>query len=202
MKGGWIYLPLFLLYRIMETKEIIEEIKFLFALKGNENYGENVTQQEHAIQCYQLAVSAKADLNLRVAAFLHDIGHLKYQDEEGREKDMKHENWGATLVKRWGFGEEVASLILTHVWAKRYLVSCEPYYINRLSAASLRSFQLQGGLMSDEEVEAARNHPYFQKALMLRRWDDTGKQIDIESEIPESVWADLAECLMVNRSFD
>jgi predicted HD phosphohydrolase len=51
----------------METKEIIEEIKFLFALKGNENYGENVTQQEHAIQCYQLAVSAKADLNLRVS---------------------------------------------------------------------------------------------------------------------------------------
>jgi predicted HD phosphohydrolase len=115
---------------------------------------------------------------------------------------MKHEEIGAALLLEWGFGEKVSSMVASHVWAKRYLVSCEPYYINRLTAASLKSFQLQGGLMSDDEVAEARKHPCFHQALNLRRWDDTGKRIDLDTEIPESVWADLAECLMVNRSFD
>jgi predicted HD phosphohydrolase len=79
------------------------------------------------------------------------------------------------------------------------LVSCEPYYINRLSAASLKSFQLQGGLMSDEEVAEARKHPYFQQALNLRRWDDTGKRIDLDTEIPPRIWEDLQQCLELSR---
>lgn len=179
--------------------EIIEKIKSLFAVHGQQNYGEDVTQQEHAMQCYLLAEEAHASLELRVAAFLHDIGHLAYEEVEGHSKDMKHEEIGAALMLSWGFGEQVAEIVASHVWAKRYLVSCEPYYINRLSAASLRSFQLQGGLMSDDEVSAAKKHPYFQDALNLRRWDDTGKRTDIDTEIPPRVWMDLEECLLINR---
>lgn len=182
--------------------EIIEKIKALFSDHGQHTYGEDVTQQEHAVQCYLLALEAHAELELRVAAFLHDVGHLAYQELDGYSQDMKHEEIGAALLLEWGFGEKVSSMVASHVWAKRYLVSCEPYYINRLTAASLKSFQLQGGLMSDDEVAEARKHPCFHQALNLRRWDDTGKRIDLDTEIPESVWADLAECLMVNRSFD
>lgn len=178
--------------------EIIEKIKTLFLDHGQERYGEDVTQQEHAIQCYLLAQEANAELALRVAAFLHDIGHLAYPETEGHAKDMKHEEIGAALLLSWGFGEKVASMVETHVWAKRYLVSCEPYYINRLSAASLKSFQMQGGLMTDEEVALARKHPYFQQALNLRRWDDTGKRVDLASEIPAQVWDDLEKCLAMN----
>jgi predicted HD phosphohydrolase len=90
--------------------------------------------------------------------------------------------------------------VASHVWAKRYLVSNEPYYINRLSAASLKSFQLQGGLMSDDESNEVRKYPYFMECLHLRRWDDQGKRFDLDSEIPEQVWSDLELCLTINQS--
>lgn len=179
--------------------EIIEKIKSLFAEHGQQNYGEDVTQLEHAMQCYLLAEEANASLELRVAAFLHDVGHLAYEELEGHAKDMKHEEIGASLLLSWGFGSKVSEIVASHVWAKRYLVSCEPYYINRLSAASLKSFQLQGGLMSDAEVLEAKKHPYFSEALNLRRWDDTGKRVDIETDIPPRVWEDLALCLSLNQ---
>lgn len=192
-------LPPFFIEKFMQNNLIIEEIKELFKLYGHQRYGEDVTQQEHAMQCYLLSEESHADLELRVAAFLHDIGHLKYPELEGKQKDMKHEILGSELILEWGFGDKVSSLIASHVWAKRFLVSCEPYYINQLSAASLKSFQLQGGLMTDEEVSESRNHPYFEQALNLRRWDDTGKRIDLESEIPDRVWADLSACLLLQR---
>ena len=179
---------------------IVEKIKSLFAEHGQQNYGEDVTQQEHAIQCYLLAEKAHASLELRVAAFLHDIGHLAYEEIEGQAKDMKHEEIGASLLLTWGFGTKVSEIVASHVWAKRYLVSCEPYYINRLSAASLKSFQLQGGLMSDAEVLEAKKHPYFNESLNLRRWDDTGKRIAEDSEIPPRVWDDLLSCLLLNQA--
>jgi putative nucleotidyltransferase with HDIG domain len=181
-------------------KEIIEEIQSLFLKKGMDQYGEDVTQQEHAVQCYLLALENNASLELRVAAFLHDIGHLIYNPEDGMHVDMKHEVFGAKLLMDWGFGEKVSQLVASHVWAKRYLVSNEPYYINRLSAASLKSFQLQGGLMSDEESNEVRKYPYFMECLHLRRWDDQGKRFDLDSEIPEQVWSDLELCLTINQS--
>lgn len=179
--------------------EVIQKIKEIFAEHGQQNYGEGVTQLEHAMQCYLLAEEANAGVELRVTAFLHDIGHLVYEELEGRAKDMKHEEIGASLLLSWGFGSKVSEIVASHVWAKRYLVSCEPYYINRLSAASLRSFHLQGGFMSDSEVLESKKHPYFSEALNLRRWDDTAKRIDIETEIPQRVWDDIAMCLALNQ---
>jgi predicted HD phosphohydrolase len=114
---------------------------------------------------------------------------------------MKHEVYGADLLLKWGFGEKVSQLVASHVWAKRYLVSNEPYYINRLSAASLKSFQMQGGLMSSEESAEIREMPFFIECLNLRRWDDQGKRFDIDSEIPQEAWEDLELCLHVNQSF-
>lgn len=91
----------------MKKMEIIEKIKTLFLEHGHQHYGEDVTQQEHAVQCYLLAEEAHAELELRVAAFLHDIGHLVYQQEDGLSKDMKHEEigsvyyWNGASAKKW-----------------------------------------------------------------------------------------------------
>jgi putative nucleotidyltransferase with HDIG domain len=183
-------------------KNVIQEIKELFLTKGLDQYGEDVTQQEHAVQCYIMAVEHNASLELRVAAFLHDVGHLMYNPKDGLNVDMKHEVFGAKLLLDWGFGEKVSQLVASHVWAKRYLVSNEPYYINRLSAASLKSFQMQGGLMSDEESSEMRKSAYFTECLNLRRWDDQGKRFDLDSQIPEQVWSDLELCLSTNQSID
>ena len=182
--------------------QVIREIQDLFQNNGLSMYGEDVTQIEHAIQCYTLAKENNASLELRVAAFLHDIGHLVYKPEDGIQVDMKHEVFGADLLMKWGFGMKVSQLVESHVWAKRYLVTNEPYYINRLSAASLKSFQMQGGLMSEEESAEARKSPHFIECLNLRRWDDQGKRFDIDSEIPTEVWEDLELCLNVNQSSD
>lgn len=181
--------------------EVIKEIQELFQTKGLNMYGEDVTQIEHAVQCYTLARENNASLELRVAALLHDIGHLVYNPEDGEHTDMKHEVYGADLLLKWGFGEKVSQLVASHVWAKRYLVSNEPFYINRLSAASLKSFQMQGGLMSSEESAEIRKMPFFMECLNLRRWDDQGKRFDIDSEIPQEAWEDLELCLHVNQSF-
>ena len=37
------------------------------------------------------------------------------------------------------------------------------------------SLQLQGGPMSAREMEQFRAAPFFQDALLLRRWDDAAK---------------------------
>lgn len=183
----------------MKKEDVIKEIQLLFEKFGSSKYGENVTQTEHAVQCYMLAEESNADVELRVAAFLHDVGHLMQKENSNTLTDLKHEDQGSQMILKWGFGEKVSILISSHVWAKRYLVSCEPYYINLLSAASIKSFQLQGGIMSDEEVMFAREQPYFREALLLRRWDDSGKIVDLEgSEIPKRIWLDILECLEIN----
>ena len=68
------------------------------------------------------------------------------------------------------------------------------------SDTGLNSFQLQGGLMSDEESNEVRKYPYFVECLNLRQWDDQGKRFDLDSEIPEQVWSDLELCLTINQS--
>lgn len=156
------------------------------------NYGEDITQLEHAIQCYQLAVSENASIPMRVAAFLHDVGHLFYDEQLAfGGKDMRHEELGVQLLKEWGFPSSVFDPIGGHVWAKRYLVSTVPEYLERLSDASKDSFYKQGGNLSTEEIEYYQNLPIFHDCILLRKWDDTGKIIGMPKEIPSSVWEDI-----------
>lgn len=171
---------------------ILDEIKSIYRDRGDLKYGENISQLEHAIQCWQLAKSTNADIETRVAAFLHDIGHLYYNPElTMNAEDMKHEELAARLLIAWKFPDKVVQLVKSHVWAKRYLVSFEPLYIEQLSMASIVSLAKQGGPMSDEEAVEYRKKPYFTECLLLRRWDDHGK-LDIDSdEIPEQVWTDI-----------
>ena len=51
-------------------------IQNLFRDNGTRHYGEGVNQTQHAVQSYMLAKQAGANLELRLAAFMHDIGHL------------------------------------------------------------------------------------------------------------------------------
>jgi len=175
--------------------EAVKIIRELFSTKGNLRYGEDVTQQEHAIQCWSRAWESKSDPEMRVAAFLHDIGHLYYDESTIDGQDLQHEKLAARLLADWGFSDKVVRLVDSHVWAKRYLVTNEPYYINRLSSASLSSLMKQGGLMSEDESQYHRQLPYFLDCLQLRRWDDEGKRIDLDSEVPEQVWHDINYCL-------
>ena len=178
---------------------ILDEIKSIYKDRGGLKYGENITQLEHAVQCWQLAKRANADIETRVAAFLHDIGHLFYNPElTMNAEDLKHEELAARLLTAWKFPDKVVQLVQSHVWAKRYLVAFESNYIDQLSVASIDSLIKQGGPMSDEEAVEYRKKPYFTECLLLRRWDDYGK-LDIDSdEIPEQVWTDIHTVLTVS----
>ena len=155
-------------------------IATLFVQNGHDAYfGEPVTQLEHALQTAQLAEQAGADEETVVAAFLHDIGHLLpvnaavgYMDGYGT---VDHERLGADFLRERGFPEKVAQLIENHVNAKRYLVAKSMDYFARLSEASLRTLEFQGGPMTPDEAARFEQHPYFEQILQMRRWDEQAK---------------------------
>lgn len=155
-------------------------IAALFAQSGHDAYfGEPVTQLEHALQTAQLAEQAGADRETIIAAFLHDIGHLLpvsdtvgYMDGYGT---VDHERLGADYLRGLGYSEKTAQLIENHVNAKRYLTAKCMDYFERLSEASLRTLEFQGGPMSADEAARFERHPYFDQILQMRRWDEQAK---------------------------
>lgn len=158
----------------------METITALFTQSGGDAYyGEPVTQLEHALQCAQLAEQAGADPDTIVAALLHDIGHLLppetaagYMDGYGT---VDHEKLGADFLRERGFSEKVAQLIEHHVNAKRYLVFKKPDYFARLSEASLKTLEFQGGPMTQQEAATFEANPYFREILQVRGWDEQAK---------------------------
>ena len=179
----------------------VESIANLFDQSGQDAYfGEPVTQLEHALQSAQLAEQAGADDETVVAAFLHDIGHLLPPELAGGYMDgygtVDHEKLGADFLRERGFSEKVAQLIEHHVNAKRYLVFKNPNYFARLSEASLRTLEFQGGPMTADEAAAFEANPYFKGILLMRTWDEHAK---IPGLVTPDVTYYLAKCERVSQ---
>jgi len=141
-------------------------------------YDEVVTEREHGEQCAVAARAAGASTALIAAALLHDVGHLVLRDNQPLgvelERDHHHDRAGALLLTRW-FGPEVTDPVRLHVVAKRYLCTTEAGYAECLSPSSVRSLDVQGGLMTSAEVDDFESNPHASSATALRRWDDAGK---------------------------
>jgi phosphonate degradation associated HDIG domain protein len=155
-----------------------DDIVARYADRGHVAYeGEGITQLAHAWQCARLAEAAGATPALRLAAWLHDLGHLM-TDLEGsptlRGIDDTHEKLAARALAP-AFGAAVAEPVALHVEAKRYLVGTQPRYRDHLSADSIRSLALQGGPMAPDEADAFIALPHARDALRLRAWDDHAK---------------------------
>lgn len=139
--------------------------------------GEAVTQGEHALQAAWLAEQAGASPSLITAALLHDLGHLVHHlpdNAPDRGIDDHHEVLAARRLEKV-FGPEVVEPVRMHVAAKRYLCAVEPGYWDGLSVPSRVSLELQGGPMTEEEVQTFRAHPQCDAAVAVRRWDDQAK---------------------------
>lgn len=154
----------------------VDTIIGLFERLGRNRYDESVTQEEHALQSAQLADEAGASPSLVAAALLHDVGHLLVARDRVPTTDLRHEAEGARSLARW-FGPEVTQPIALHVAAKRYLCAVDPTYFDGLSPGSVRSLELQGGPMSEAEVERFAAMPGAEDAVELRRWDDLAKVV-------------------------
>ena len=166
------------------NKAIISEIKYLFFKSGNDEYfGEKVSQFEHAAQAMLLAISEEESLEMQVAAFLHDIGHLIETEEDNTmevygRKD--HEEAAKVWLEERGFSEKIQAVVQNHVPAKRYLCFKRPEYYEALSAASKKTMKFQGGVMTADEAQEFENQTYFEESLKLREWDDKAKVTNIE----------------------
>ena len=142
---------------------IVDDIIQLFATKGREPYGEDVSVAEHGLQCAALADPA----------LLHDVGPLIEDPDDGYGVH-RHDAGGAAFLARH-FPEAVVAPVRMHVAAKRYRVAVDPGYAARLSAASTHTLAHQGGPMSPDEVRVFEADPHLAAALRLREWDDHGK---------------------------
>jgi len=162
---------------------VIQEILDLFERGGSRAYfGERVTQLQHATQCAHCAVEAHADPELVAAALLHDIGHLLGGAIHAEIGVIDHDRSCVDWLKERDFPPRVIALISGHVSAKRYLVATREGYYDRLSDASKKTLALQGGAMTDEEVEMFRKSPYYKDLLRLRSWDEQAK--DPNAKVP------------------
>jgi predicted HD phosphohydrolase len=141
-----------------------------------------LTILHHGLQCADhLRRTSADDPELLAAGLLHDVGHLL---APGREE--LHGTVGAAFV-RPVLGDRVAALIEAHVPAKRYLVTTDPSYRQRLSEGSVRTLAIQGQDMTDEELAAFRADPHAEAALTLRRADEMAK--DPAAPVPDlAVW--------------
>ena len=87
---------------IMSQK--IAQINSIYQNKGDENYGEFVTQRQHALQGADEAMRRGYDNEIVIAILLHDIGHLMESGEAmGDLGTMNHVNLGADYLKSIGF---------------------------------------------------------------------------------------------------
>ena len=118
----------------------INDVLERFKQRGHLEYGESVTQLQHALQTAVLAEGAGASDTLVAAALLHDFGHLLHaEDAADRGIDACHEESGAAyLASR--FQPAATEPGRLHVAAKRYLCAVDAAYLSGfrppLSAAS------------------------------------------------------------------
>jgi 2-amino-1-hydroxyethylphosphonate dioxygenase (glycine-forming) len=152
----------------------------LYEQYGGEDYiGEPVSQVEHMCQCAALAEQEGYDEAIILAAFFHDIGHLCEHIMPVEQMDgygvVDHEKLGADFLLEHGFSEDIASLVRNHVQAKRYLTYKDEDYYNRLSVASKKTLEFQGGRMSADEAAAFEADKLFTMHIRLRKWDEQAK---------------------------
>jgi phosphonate degradation associated HDIG domain protein len=180
----------------------VDDLFALYEARGDQSYGESITQNEHALQCAALARDAGAGDALIVAALFHDVGHLAL-DVQGRpdfdlsRDDDDHEARGARILAPL-FGVRVAQPVALHVTAKRWRCTREPDYHGRLSRASQATLVAQGGLLSEEECQRFEHHPGFDDAVALRTWDDVGKVEGLDVGSLRS-WEPLVRSLVETR---
>ena len=162
---------------------VADDIFGIYERRGGHAYfGECVSVTEHGLQAAWFARQDGAPASLVVAALLHDIGHLldDVSNDLGEwTEDAQHEQIGAAWLAR-RFGPEVSDPVRLHVPAKRYLCATEADYHGNLSPASVRTLQLQGGVMPAAQCAAFETEPYFREALRVRRWDDRAKVDGLE----------------------
>jgi len=137
---------------------------------GGEGSEGEMTALDHQLQCADvLRQEFPDDLELQVAGLFHDIGHRLAPGQPER-----HGVLGGDFVREL-FGDRVSGLIELHVDAKRYLVSIDPSYRDKLSSGSAQTLIAQGEAMAPDETVVFKAMAHAADAVTLRRADENAK---------------------------
>ncbi len=161
--------------------QIIEKIISNFTNNQSLYIGENVTMSQHMIQAAMLAEKAKCKKEVICSCLLHDYGHFIIENPDELVElnlDGEHESIGYEYLKSF-FKEEIVEPIKNHVLGKRYLARDKKYY-DKLSKASKISLDLQGGVLNKKECNNFENNKYFKSSILVRKFDEAAKKIDIK----------------------
>lgn len=162
----------------MNSDDFLNHLSDLFATHGAKgDASQRLSNAEHMLQTAAAAHAAHADDVLIAACLLHDIGHWLQSepvDAMKRSRDDRHEDIGARYLAPH-FAAPVTRPIELHVAAKRYLCATEPDYFQKLSPASVRTLEHQGGPMNAAEITDFQSIPDHENAVAIRRWDEYGK---------------------------
>lgn len=168
----------------LNADNIVAFITDIFERRGQEEYlGEPVTMAEHMLQGAHFAEAAGESEAVIVATLLHDIGHFtsEFGTFSMHDTDDKfHETAGAQVLEQF-FPSLVTDCVRHHVAAKRYLCAVDAEYYDCLSSASIHSLNLQGGIMSAEEVTEFEKLANLHAIVSVRRYDDQGKVADLNT---------------------
>lgn len=168
----------------LTPETIVPFLTDIFERQGSEEYlGEDVTIGQHMLQGAYFAEQRGEDEQIIVAALLHDIGHFTSElgtFEMNDEMDRLHEEAGAEILEPF-FSPKITDCVRYHVAAKRYLCSIDPMYFGRLSQASVKSLELQGGPMERDEAREFAKNPNLDAIVKVRNLDDEGKLVGLET---------------------
>jgi len=168
----------------------MEDLISLFNIYGQEEYfGEKINKRDHMIQTALEAEKAGEVEYIILACLLHDIGHFLEEDDMDGLGVSDHGKIAAEYLRNMNMDERVCKLVEKHVDAKRYLVSKNNNYYDKLTSASKKTLEYQGGKMNNLELENMERDPDFFSILKIRKYDDMGKKEDqilpkIECYIP------------------
>ena len=169
---------------MMNLDEVLDKIFNYYKKYGEKDYiGEEITQNEHMIQGAMFAERDGKPLEVVLALFLHDIlnsgsvNNIKKvnTDRMGEFGACSHEKKGRCFLERMGVPYPIPQLVENHVISKRYLVSTDSNYYNKLSNASKKTLEYQGGIMSQSEIEYFQKDPLFKMSLKVREYDEMSK---------------------------
>ena len=168
---------------INSAQVAVDEVFALYEIFGREDYiGEPVSQIEHMCQAAQLAEAEGYDDDVILAAFFHDIGHLCEHVMHVEQMDgygvVDHEKLGRDFLEQKGFSSKISTLVESHVQAKRFLTFKYPDYFSKLSEASKKTLEMQGGVMGEKEAKAFEADEFHEIYIKLREWDDRAKEIN------------------------
>jgi predicted HD phosphohydrolase len=171
----------------------VDDVLHLLETSRRYSAGEDLSVLEHSLQTADILRQAFSDdLELQVAGLLHDIDHVI-----GCHPSLHGEVAVAFLGSL--FPEAVTEMIRLHVPAKRFLVSRDPSYRDRLTSASEATLRSQGDVMGTEELDSFQSEPLARRATALRRADEQAKSSTVRTT-PLHAWREPMHALAALRA--